>query len=77
MDYYKRECYHEALGNVTPDAVYFGRKETILARKKELQIRALVARGMHYREMMLGDGNAGAGAPEVHLSSPLDLSQVC
>jgi len=75
VDYYNRERYHEALGNVTPEDVYCGRKETILARRRELQIRTLVARRMQYRKLVLGDGNTGAGAPEVHLSSPPDLSR--
>ena len=75
VDYYNRERYHEALGNVTPEDVYFGRKEAILARRRKLQIRTLVARRMHYRKLVLGEGNPGAGAPEVHLSSPPDLSR--
>jgi hypothetical protein len=56
---------HEALGNVTRDRVYFGRREALLARRKALQIRTLVARREGYRRMVLDHGNAGAGTPGV------------
>jgi len=73
VNYYNRERYHEALKNVTPDDVYFGRREGILARRRELQIRTLVARRDHYRKAAGTEGNAGAGTPEVRLNSPPDL----
>jgi len=74
VDYYNRERYHEALTNVTPDDVYWGRREAILARRKALQIRALVARRENYRKQRGTNQDAGAGTPEVYLNAPRDLS---
>jgi hypothetical protein len=55
-------------------ALYHERWKGVPARRKELQIRTLVARRERYREMMGTVDNAGARTPEVGLNSPPEMS---
>ena len=50
VEYYNCQRYHEALGNVTPADVYYGRKEYIMARRKEAKRSILQARREYNRK---------------------------
>ncbi|MFC1861157.1 integrase core domain-containing protein [Chloroflexota bacterium] len=41
VEYYNFRRYHKALGNVTPADILYGRREEILERRKEVQIKTI------------------------------------
>jgi len=51
VDYYNYRRYHKALGNVTPADVLYGRREAILQRRKEVQLRTINRRRDYNRDL--------------------------
>ena len=44
IDYYNNDLYHEAINNLTPADVYYGRGRDILARRKRIKKNTMLRR---------------------------------
>ena len=44
VDYYNSARYHESLNNLTPADVYYGRGESILARRERIKLNTMAMR---------------------------------
>ena len=61
VEYYNHRRCHEALDNVTPADVYFGRRNEILAQRKEAKRKTLQARREHNQRLRKLDKNTTTG----------------
>ena len=50
VEYYNNQRYHEALKNVTPADVYFGRAKEVKTRREEIKQATLEARRQRHRQ---------------------------
>jgi transposase InsO family protein len=53
VDYYNNYRYHEALNNVTPADVYYGRDREILTRREQIKKRTMLLRRRDYCSLKL------------------------
>ncbi|MCD4830325.1 MAG: hypothetical protein K8R02_00795 [Anaerohalosphaeraceae bacterium] len=44
INWYNSARYHEGIGNVTPDDVYFGRRKAIQQKRSELRAKSILER---------------------------------
>jgi transposase InsO family protein len=51
VDYYNHERYHEALDNLTPADVYFGRAEEVKSKREEIKQKTMKQRRQLNRQM--------------------------
>ena len=51
VSYYNNRRYHKALSNVTPSVVLNGRREQILERRKEVQVRTIQRRRLYNHQL--------------------------
>jgi transposase InsO family protein len=63
VEHYNNHRYHEALGNVTPHDVHFGRRTTILERRRLLQEWILARRKKRNGRAGYVNGSAGSNLP--------------
>ena len=50
VEHYNHERYHEALSNVTPADVYFGRAQAILQQRERIKQKTIEHRRLQYRK---------------------------
>ena len=49
VDHYNHQRYHESLKNLTPADVYFGRGQSIIAKRERIKRKTIAKRRLHYQ----------------------------
>jgi hypothetical protein len=52
VNWYNSQRYHEGIGNVTPDDVYYGRGEEVLEKRAELKKKTMFEREEYNTRIM-------------------------
>ena len=55
VDYYHHDRYPEALENVTPADVYYGRNFEVLERRVQIKQKTMILRRKHNRNLRLAE----------------------
>jgi putative transposase len=56
VDYYNHQRYHEALNNMTPADVYFGRAKEVQTRREAIKQQTLQTRRQEHRQVLAAAG---------------------
>jgi len=63
IEWYNTRRYHEGIGNVTPDDVYYGRRESILKQRSELKRKTLLERKKYNGKMVKKGAESATKGP--------------
>ena len=51
VDHYNRQRYHDSLKNLTPADIYFGRGQSIMAKRERFKQKTIKKRRLHYQRL--------------------------
>ena len=68
VDWYNAHRYHEGIGNVIPDDVYYGKRDDILKNRAQLKVKTILERKIVNSRIVESE-------PKSSLSKNTNLSQ--